>query len=50
MAQAIWAIKQSTSDIICAVNSIRFWEYDWIRGVFLTTDRYPAYGGGVAGK
>jgi hypothetical protein len=50
MAQAFWAIKQSTSDSICAVNSILFSEYDWTGGVFLTTDPYPTYVGGVAGK
>src|SRR5207344_2086357 len=46
MAQAFWPIKQSTCDSICTVNSIRFREYDWIGGVFLTTERYPTYGGG----
>jgi hypothetical protein len=50
MAQAFWAIKQSTSDSICAVNAIPFWEYDWMGGVFLTTDPYPTCVGGVAGK
>jgi hypothetical protein len=38
MAQAFWAIKQSTDDGICTVISIQFWEYDWTNGVFLTTD------------
>jgi hypothetical protein len=40
MAQAFLASKQSTSGGICTVNSIRFWEYDWTGGVFLTTDLY----------
>jgi RNA polymerase sigma-70 factor, ECF subfamily len=39
MTQAFWAIKQSTSESICTVISIRFWEYDWIGGVFLTLIR-----------
>src|SRR5262245_41903624 len=38
MAQAFSAIKQSNEESICALNSIRFWEYDWTNGVFLTTD------------
>src|SRR5262245_50708788 len=50
MAQASWAFKQSTDDSICTVISIRFWEYDWTNGVFLTTDPYPTCIGGAAGK
>ena len=43
MTQAFWAIKQSTGRGICTVNSIRFWEYDWTGGVFLTTDLHPTW-------
>src|SRR5512139_952740 len=50
MAQALWAIKQSTGSAICTVNSIRFWEYDWIGGVFVRTERYPTCVCGVADK
>jgi hypothetical protein len=50
MTQAFWASKQSTGSGICPVNSIRFWEYDWMGGVFLTTDLHPTCIGGVAGK
>jgi hypothetical protein len=39
MTQAFWASKQSTGRGICPVNSIRFWEYDWTGGVFLTLIR-----------
>jgi len=38
MAQGLLPIKQSTGERNCRRNSIRFWEYVWTGGVFLTID------------